>query len=155
SPFAIEVLVKAPDGKLQPGVPKEEEGLAFVPIKRGEVYGVRLINNADHAAAVTLTIDGLNLFTFSDVKNPKTGLPKYTVVVVEAKKTATIRGWHRTNEVSEESLVTEYAKSAAAQIQSTGKIGVITAVFAAAWPKDAGPPADEPKNAHDHARSGD
>src|SRR5262249_8539050 len=41
--------------------------------------------------------------------------------------------------------VTEYAKSAAAQLQNESNIGAITASFSAAWPDT--PPPDEPGGA--------
>jgi hypothetical protein len=40
--------------------------------------------------------------------------------------------------------VTEFAKSAAAQLKPTGGIGTLSATFQAAWEKDALPPKDEP-----------
>src|SRR5262249_55441709 len=69
SPYAIEVLVKAPDGTFQPRAPKDEEGLAFLPIrKEDEVFAVRLINDSAYEAAALLTIDGLNVFAFGKNK---------------------------------------------------------------------------------------
>jgi hypothetical protein len=157
SPYAVEVLVKKSGG---PGAAKaraaeDREGLAFVPIRRGEVYEVRLINDADHEAAVTLTIDGLSMFAFSDLKNPHTSQPSYTVVFVAPHQAVTIKGWHRTNEHSEEFLVTEYSKSAAAELKSTANVGTITACFAAAWPRNGKPLADEPASPNEYARSAD
>jgi hypothetical protein len=147
SPFGIEILVKSSSGYV-PRAPAEgtgdDKGLAFVPIHRDEIYAVRLINEAPFEAAVTLTIDGINVFAFSDVKNPSTGAPRYAQWVVPPRARAEIQGWHRTNELSESFLVTEYAKSAAGELRSTANIGTITAAFAAAWPKGAKPPADEP-----------
>jgi hypothetical protein len=153
SPYAVEVWVAPhPGGKYAPRPATVEDGLAFVPIRRGEVFGVRLINKSKFDAAVTLTIDGLSLYAFSDVKDPKSGRPRYTVVVVDAGKEVFLRGWHRTNEVSEEFVVTEYAKGAAAELRSSAPTGTITAAFAAAWPKNSAPPPDEPAG---HTRAAD
>ena len=44
----------------------DKEGLAFVNIKRGEVYSARVTNRADHDVAATLAIDGLTMFAFSE-----------------------------------------------------------------------------------------
>ena len=150
SPYAVEVLVKKPGdpGAAKARAAEDREGLAFVPIQRGEVYEVRLINDADHEAAVTLTIDGLSMFAFSDLRNPHTRQPSYTVVFVAPHQAVTIKGWHRTNEHSEEFLVTEYSKSAAAELKSTANIGTITACFAAAWPVKGNPPPDEGMEGH-------
>jgi hypothetical protein len=146
SPYAIEILAAPqPGGQYAARSATVQNGLAFVPLQRGEVFGVKLINRSKLDAAVTLTIDGLNLFEFSDLKNPKTGRPKFRVVFVGPGQEVFLRGWHRTNEASEEFVITEYAKSAAAQIRSTAPTGVVTAQFAAAWPKDAPAPADEPQ----------
>src|SRR5262249_34174498 len=85
SPYAVEILAAPqPGGKYQPRTATVQDGLAFVPLRRGEVFGVRLINKSPHDAAVTLTIDGLSLYAFSDVKDPKTGRPRFSKVVVPA-----------------------------------------------------------------------
>jgi hypothetical protein len=137
-PFAMEILV---DETARPA--RSDEGQAFVKIDRGEIYTVRLINDADYEVAVKLTIDGINMFAFSEVTNPETGLHKYNYVIVPAKSSLTVTGWHRTDEVSDSFQVTELAKSAAAYLNSTAKVGTITASFHASWAKDADPPADE------------
>jgi hypothetical protein len=131
--YAIEVLV---GGK--PRTAKEEEGQAFVPLKRDEIYAVRLINDSDQDAAVALSIDGLGLFTFSEKGEG------YVHVMVPAHKATVIRGWYRTPGKADSFKVTGYAESPAAQLLAPiGKVGTITASFAAAWKKDVPPPADE------------
>jgi hypothetical protein len=136
SPYAIEILVKGQEQPYRARTPTDDEGLAFVPIRRGEAYAVRLINNSPHEAAVSLTIDGLSMFAFSESK-------KASRIIVPAGGSTTIRGWHRTDRESNEFLVTEYAKGAAALLKSDpSKVGTITATFAAAWEKKR--PEDEP-----------
>jgi hypothetical protein len=136
SPYAIEVLIKSA-GRYEPRRPTGEDGRAFVAIQKGEVFAINLINDSDHDAAVELTLDGLSMFAFSSVKG-------YRHVVVPKKGNAAIKGWHRTNETSDEFVVTEYAGSAAAELlASPDGIGTITAAFAAAWDPKEGPPADE------------
>jgi hypothetical protein len=149
SKFGVEVLV---GGK--PREATEDEGLAKVPIKRGEEYAVRLINDSDREVAVRLSIDGLSMFAFSELRqpaklpdgkdNPRQGQPRYSVVFVGPHKSVVIRGWHRNNEKSQSFLVTEYAKTAAAQLKHPAKLGTITAEFAASWKEDELPPTDEP-----------
>jgi hypothetical protein len=145
SPYAVEVLIKTGE-QFVPRAPTDENGRAFVPIKRHEIYAIRLINHSAQDAAVHLTIDGLNMFSFSTLRDPKTGQPLYTHVVVPKQSSGLVLGWHRTNDKSDSFLVTEYAKSAAAElvVHNSAKIGTITACFAAAWPKGGQPPADEP-----------
>jgi hypothetical protein len=156
SPYAVEILAAPQRGaKYQAKTATEKNGQAFVPLSRGEVFGIRLINKSPHEAAVTLTLDGLNMFAFSDVKDAKTGQPRFRVVFVPAGQEVFLPGWHRTNEVSEEFVITEFPKSAAATLKSTAPTGTITATFAAAWPKDKQPPADEPAGADANSRSAD
>jgi hypothetical protein len=136
SPYGVEILVKQA-GEFQPRTVTLDEGLPFVQINRGEIYGIRLINDSSLDAAVTLSIDGVNVFAFSDHK-------EYKHYIIKAGSKPIIRGWHRTNEVSDAFQIGEFAKSAAAETLPTGgQIGTITAMFAAAWPADARPPADE------------
>ncbi len=136
SPYAVEVAVASGDAWL-PLVPSDSGGLAFVPIKRGQRYSVTLVNDADEDAAVTLTIDGLNVFAFSNNKD-------YKFVIIPKKSRGRVSGWHRTNEVSDSFLITELAKGAAAEIGlSSSDVGTITATFAAAWPKGSPAPRAE------------
>jgi hypothetical protein len=140
--YAVELWV---NGK--PRAAKEDEGLAFVKIDRGESYAVRLINDSDREAGVRLSIDGLNVFEFSELRHKegdKKGEPLYSVWLVPPKSSILIKGWHRNNEVSDSFLVTEYAKSAAASLNAKANVGTITASFSAAWPIDRPPPKDEP-----------
>lgn len=154
-PFAIEVLVKSTGSDYQSRTPKTDNGLAFVGIQRGESYAIRLVNRASHEVAVTLTIDGLNMFAFSNDRNPQTGATNYTQIIVDPNSSVLVKGWYRTDDESEEFLVTEYSKSAAVELNSAARIGTITASFAASWPKGSPPPPDEPKNPSDFARSAD
>ncbi len=104
SPYAVEILV---NGKPQPA--RDDEGLAFVQINRGDTYAVRLINRSQHEAAVALAIDGLSVFTFSEIRQTrgeKKGQPLYSRVLVPAQGSTLIQGWHKNNKVSDSFLVT-------------------------------------------------
>jgi hypothetical protein len=145
SHYAIEVLVwpgnKEDKGKKDEGYrplkPSMEEGQAFVDLKSGQVFAIRLINDSDFDAAVELRLDGLSAFAFSEHKD-------YRHFIVGKKDTALIKGWHRTNKVSDEFLITGYAKSAVAELLANPDgIGTITASFAAAWDPKGKPPEDE------------
>jgi hypothetical protein len=138
SPYAVEVLVKVPGGQYRPRTPKEADGLAFVPIELGETYAVRLVNQADHEAAVELSIDGLSTFAFSEVRQARRW-------IVPARGQILVRGWHISPKEINEFLITEYAKTAVAELGgSPEKIGTVTAVFRACWDRSAPPPAGEP-----------
>lgn len=150
SPYAVEVRVRKADSQ-EPALARAsrvEEGLAFVPIQRGEAYEIALFNDSDFDAAVTLAIDGLSMYAFSDVKSA--GKPRFTHVIVPKKAASVIKGWYRDNKFSEEFLVTEYSKSAAAELSNNANIGTITATFAAAWVDgEPSPPDDLPARAAD------
>jgi hypothetical protein len=134
TPYAIEVLVK----KGHDYVPRPatlEGGHPYVHVDRGEVYGVRLHNASPWDALVTLTIDGLNMFSFSKLS--------YKQVLVPKRSSALVKGWHVDDTKSDEFVVTRYAESAAAMLKSTAGVGTISAAFSAAWEPDAAPPPDE------------
>ena len=158
SPYAIEILVKEGD-KFVPRAAVEKDGLAFVELKKDEVYRVRVINDSDYEAAVALSIDGLNMFQFSELRDPKDkDKPLYDRMLISKKGSYDIPGWHRNNgkNGSDEFLVTKYADSEAARLYAnSANIGTITVTFAAAWPKDGTPPPDEPKNPSKFSRSAD
>jgi hypothetical protein len=115
----------------------DRDGLAFVKIARGEVYAIKVINKADHDVAVTVAIDGLSLFAFSENQS-------YEVLIVPKGKEGIIPGWHISNQRSDAFQVAEYAKSAVAKLLSTStSVGTISVSFRAAWPLGSPPPADE------------
>jgi hypothetical protein len=150
SPCAIEVLVGPDPGDKTPDLQNyrpraaalDKDGLAFLTINRGEVYAIKIINSSPYDAAVTVSIDGLNMYAFSEDKN-------YSVVIVLAGKDGQPRlgmipGWHITNERSDAFQVDTYSKSAAASLLPSSKsIGTITVSFQAAWPAGTDPPSDE------------
>jgi hypothetical protein len=146
SPFSMEILVRGADGSFRPRTPRVEDGQAFVEIKRGEVYQVRINNDAPFDAGVTLSIDGLSAFAFSEVKD-KAGRPAYHHYIVPKSNNAILKGWHIDDAHVDEFEIKSFAKSAAAEknlLPGAEGIGTITVTFAAAWLPNAKPPADEP-----------
>src|SRR5262249_45222959 len=126
--------------------PTSEGGMAFVHIRRGEAYRLRLINNSPYEAAVTVSIDGVDLYAFFDEKNPETGQPRYSRVIVSPRSSTEVKGWRRTMKSSDALVVGKYARSGAAEWGiETSDVGVITACFHASWPTRGRPPADEPR----------
>jgi len=150
SPYAIEILVGPDPGDKTPDLTNyrpraaalDKDGLAFLKINRREVYAVTLINGSPYEVAVTLSVDGLSMYAFSENKN-------YTVATVPAAKDGqpglgVIPGWHISNERSDAFQVDAYSKSAAATLVPASKsVGTITASFQAAWPQGTNPPPDE------------
>jgi len=134
-PYQVQVLVK--DGDRYEERPLDDHGkAAFVELLRGDQYAVKLVNTTDRDAAVTLTIDGLNAFDFSEYK--------YHHFIVPKNSSLLVKGWHRNNKWSDAFLITDYSKSKAAErLSNPDEIGTITAVFAAAWASNEDRPADE------------
>ncbi len=142
SPYSVEVLVKK-GTDYEPLGPRLVKGLAYVSLKRDDVYAVRLTNRSKYEAAATLLIDGLHVFCFSENRG-KDGKPVLLPFLVPAGKSVLVRGWPITLKRSDEFLVTGYSRSAVAELRADrSKLGVITAQFAAAWPKGEAPPDDE------------
>jgi len=142
SPFALEILVNG-----QPRPITIENGLPFVKIQSHETYQIRVHNDAEHDVALRIAIDGLSVFAFSSLLHtdgPRRGQPLYTEYIIPRRSFRTIKGWHKTNESVDSFMVTEYSKSAAAELKSTENLGTITACFHAAWSEDGPPPHDEP-----------
>ena len=152
--FGVEVLVKR-GGKWVPVEPKAEKGEAVAPLRRDDVYAVRLVNDADFEAAVAVRIDGLSVFAASSDTDTKTGLPVYQHLLVPKGRAVVVEGWHAGGNDWNEFLVTSFDKSLAKELKSPGKVGTITASFHAAWKKGDAPPAGEPKTADEYAQSAD
>jgi hypothetical protein len=140
SPFGIAVLVW--NGKtFEPRQPViKGDGLAYVELRRDDIYKLRVVNNSPYDVGLTLSIDGLNLFAFSD--NP--GYRALGKVVVPPRTPCGIPGWHLTDEKSSQFKVVEYAAGAGPELKSGAAVGTITANFCFAWPKDSPPPEGEP-----------
>jgi hypothetical protein len=120
--FAIEILVKGPNGNYTPCPAQNDDGLAFVPLARDDVYAVRLINDSDDKVAVALSIDALSMFAYSDRKD-------YTHVILDKHESALIKGWHHTNEQSREFLTASLPAGDKPIANAADSIGTVTACF--------------------------
>lgn len=141
SPFYMEILVEN-----QPRSMKLEDGQPFVQLEKGDSFQIRLTNKAPYDVAVVFLLDGVNSYSFSDVREtrgPQRGEPKYSRWIVPRNQTFTLKGWHRTNDYVDKFLVTDFADSAAAKLGSTSGLGTITASVRATWRTSEKPPADE------------
>lgn len=144
SQYSIEILSRQ-GNQFRPFAPrKDRKSRPFVDIPRDQVYAVRLINHSDHDAAVQLTIDGVNVFAFSQ-QSPK---PKYWIV--PAKKNGKpgqtlVRGWDKNSSSSFEFKVVDFPSSAAARVnlRPSSNIGLITACFSACWEHERDRPRSE------------
>jgi hypothetical protein len=148
SPYAIEMLVarlaadETPRAEaFRPRAVQVRQGFPFLRVEPGEAVAVRIINDADHDVAATLTIDGLSLFTFRDDRADKN-----EHVVIAAHQAGDILGWFHNVKKSSVFLVSELPKGhpKAVLLKNPARIGSITVTFAAAWEKDSQKPRDEP-----------
>jgi uncharacterized caspase-like protein len=134
--YAVELLV-IKDGKYQPLPPELQDGNAFAKLGRDEKFAVKLINDSPNDVAVKLSLDGLSMFAFSEVKT-------YSHVIVPAKGSMLVKGWHRNNMELDSFMKGGFPESAVAQVPKTTDGGTITAVFSAAWSDRENRPGDEP-----------
>jgi hypothetical protein len=144
SPYAVEVLVRGAGGRAAPRMPSLDDGQAFVPIGSGARYEVRVYNDSAYDTAASVSVDGIDAFTFSQVREAKTGRPQYTHYIVPAGKTATVQGWHRTDQRAASFEVGSYGDSAAARLlRANPRLGTITVCFHAAWKGKDAPPDEK------------
>ena len=142
-PFAIEVIVNN-RGSYDPRKPHlDSKKRPFVDLNLKEEYIVRIYNEAKFETAVTLLIDGVNVF----VNAKQQGLTPESKFIVPAGGHADIPGWIINKHESKAFEISGYEGSVAEQSgasQHDVNIGTITAVFQASWPVGGERPADEP-----------
>ncbi len=149
SPFAVEVLVRAATGDTVARPAAVVDGHPFVGIGKDEVYELRLTNAADHEVAASVTVDGVDVFAFSEDRDPRTGKRRFSHFVLDPKSVTTVSGWHVTSDPKRRDnvltfKVTELGRGAASAAGVTGKVGVVTVTFSACGKHPADLPADEP-----------
>lgn len=158
SKFRIEILArprsKNPDvvGDLagrdyQPRPVEDVDGIPLCELQQGDAYAVRVVNDADHAVAVNLSIDGINMWATS-------GVPEWRergLFRVPARSSTLIRGWHF-GTVDDPGLYREFTvvtlpESLAVDLggNDESQIGQISAQFFASWLPDEEPPFVEAK----------
>jgi hypothetical protein len=139
SPYCVEIRVAKVARK-----PALKDGYPFISMAKGECYEIYIENKSDYDAAVSVTIDGLDMFTFSELRNPKTKRPLYTHWIIPKGKATTIVGWHKNNKKSNLFEVTGFGDSEAAKLlKSSARVGTITVCFHAAWTGDNTPPDEK------------
>jgi hypothetical protein len=147
SPYVIEMLVAPSNGKnapraeaFRPGKLETRQGLPFLKVEPGQAIAVRIINESDHDAASTVSIDGLSMFDFRDDKADRN-----EYVIIKKHTAGDILGWYRDARVSSAFLVADLPQghAKASLLKNPAKIGSITITFAAAWEKDNQRPLDE------------
>ncbi len=134
SPFGVRLIVNH-----EPRAILVNNGKLFSNLKLKEEYSVGLINESDYDVAVSLWIDGLSMFHFSEEGRAINLLiPKRTKIPVE------IPGWFFTREKSARFQIMSFGNTPAGKLLVThAQVGTITAVFAHAYGKKDPIPEDE------------
>lgn len=135
SPYRVEVWVRdREDGPARPSKIESRGGQAFVDIRRGQSYELKITNRDRREIAVRTLIDGIDMFQFSRDRD-RDGKPRFTHMIVPAGQTQAIAGWHhsvRGRQNFRSFLVTTYGQGAHSQsgLPAEGNLGVIHLQFA-------------------------
>lgn len=130
SNFHMEVLkFDAASSKFVPVSVKNDGGFAIAQLAAGDVFELRLYNNADHDVSVEVFMDGINVFELSEVAEFKE-LGRW---VVERKTAARIKGWYLNATENAEFEVTNRDDTALLNLPPPLNEGAITATFYHAW----------------------
>jgi len=134
SPFGLEVRVDA--GGVRGGNPRTPQirgGRSFVALSKGDEYRVRLRNGTGETVLVSLTIDGLDAFTFSEDPGDK---GRKVHFVLEPNAVYEVPGWYVNKNLSHAFRITDYGRSEAVKMLGSGAaVGQITATFYAVAPR--------------------
>lgn len=138
SPFRIEIEATDPSGtgSYSPVSVIDRRGFAFAPLTEGQLYQVRVYNDADFDIGLELSIDGINSLALSE--NPT--FKELGRWVVPARSSGVIRGWLINNQKIESFMITAEPNGVAALLGRTQAIGMVTATFFPAWEGTAIPP---------------
>lgn len=172
SPYAVEVLHqgllpgKEPslsladyDPRPTPCAVTNQDGLAFIEdLKPNDLYQVKVYNDTNEDVAISLSVDGVDEFFFSEVRRPDDHQPLYGHWIIYPKGyadpelpntrpydgTLLVEGWHKSDGPTDNVLsfrVTSLGKGAAAEagMKAQGDVGVIHVQFSHCWPKGKRP----------------
>jgi hypothetical protein len=128
SPYGIEIVALGTAGGYLPLPVGAEDGVAQVDLGQGQIYAVRLINDSPEPCGVALSIDGINVLSFSRNGGYR-ALGKF---FVRPQAVGLVAGWHDQGTTVHQFQVMEYGDTPAAELGITGGVGAITAVFCAA-----------------------
>lgn len=138
SPYAVEILVVQGNQLQKRPATLDAQKRAYVSLYQGEEYVVRLHNTANFEAAVTLTIDGVDMFVDA------TDAPPNSRIIVAPGTYADVPGWYISQTNTKAFQIGGYEQSVAKRVGNSTGIGTITAAFRACWTPDGPCPNDEP-----------
>jgi hypothetical protein len=134
----------------------DANGLPFCKLSEGDIYKVKLVNNAKYNVVVSLSIDGMSMFVVSDKEFlTKDGNPKHNFLILYPNESIVVNGWFKSPKKSSEFVVGKYDESILGKIGEKQALnsGVITANFHAVSIDGKPLPEDEPKNPDDFSQS--
>ena len=143
SAYAVEVRARPaadPAAKWTPKPVQVPDGKPLVEIARGEAFDLRVLNSSPHEALVTLCLDGLDQFTFSENRYPGWVMDGGT----KAKPgELVISGWHKRFDAAKQEhayfsfLVADFGQGAVSKFPAKprGSVGLIALSFATAFPE--------------------
>lgn len=148
TPFALELRAKPIGAEAQGGIPvdarienrpgiitTQKQPFAFAPIARNQEYEVVIYNDSPDAIAAAISIDGIDVFTFSEDVNPETQKSIFTHFMIPAHSEFVLPGWHKTIDNKRKDnfiafLVTKYGKGARSRFfpekAADGTVGAVT-----------------------------
>lgn len=148
SPFALELRAKPIGAEAETGIPipakietrpgivaTQMQPFAFAPIGKNQEYEIVVVNESQDEIAAAITVDGIDVFTFSEDVDPKTKKSLYTHFVIAPGSELVLPGWHKTVGSKRDDnflafLVTEYGKGARSRLfpqqAADGTVGAIT-----------------------------
>lgn len=124
SPYGIELMVREAGGAFNTCQIAVEDGLPFTDINEKQIYAIKIHNATGNPVGVDISIDGVNIFAFSD--NP--AWKKLGKVLIRPGH-GVIKGWSGKGTAVNEFTIVEYGESAAAELGLFEGVGSITAVF--------------------------
>jgi hypothetical protein len=127
SEFAVEIFV---NNKTR--TPRNEGGLAFLPVQFGEEYALRLVNDSKREMAAEVFVDGLSAFHFSEARSndpERKGESRFRYYILGPGEKLDVPGWFITKTRSRGFKVAPVEDSLAFKLGKTQKIGTITVVF--------------------------
>lgn len=141
SNYAVEIHVRRDNGYV-PQPLTDDAGLTFVDnLSLDDTYGVYVVNRSPHYAAVTLTIDGLNMFEFCQIPHYK----QLGKLVIPPGKKYLIKGWYFDDGDTRTFKINDDEKTVPGELQGLNRpeVGTISVKFAAAVPGGERLPPDE------------
>lgn len=117
-----------------------EGNLPYISLKHDDIYIVQIRNDHPYAVAARLTIDGLNMFHFSEEKEKRTDL-----WIFPSRSTYVLRGWHRKGNEVYLFKISDYAGNPRTDDESENAtdVGAISVSFFSAWKPGENPPPNE------------